>query len=91
NLGRHIKKGKLKSLSNFLHIFNQETPKGALNGIRACSDPSAKSGEYYGPDGFYNTKGFPVVEKSTKRSHSLELQNTLWEHSVKITNLDIKL
>lgn len=91
NLGRHIKTRRLKTLSSFIARMNQETPQGALPGIRACTDYLAASGEYYGPHGFYNAKGYPVVEKSTKRSYSKELQNTLWEHSVKITNLDIKL
>jgi len=91
NLGRHIKTRRLKMLSDIITNFNQPTPKGALPGIRACVDSSVKSGEYYGPHGFYNAAGYPVVEKSTKRSHSKELQKTLWTHSVKITNLDITL
>jgi len=91
NLGRHLNSLRSKPVSWIIERFNQKTPQGALPGIRACTDPLVKSGEYYGPNGFYSIKGYPVVEKSTKKSHSKELQDTLWKHSVKITNLDIKI
>ena len=63
--------------------------QGKLPSIRACVDPNALSGEYYGPDGLNSFRGFPVVVKSSKKSYSKELQDILWEHSVKITSLDI--
>ena len=91
NLGRHIVSKRLNIVSNIIGIFKTETAQGALPGIRACVDPQVTSGEYYGPDGFYSSRGYPVLEKSSRRSRSKELQDTLWTHSVKITNLDIKI
>ena len=91
NLGRHLNSLRSKPVSWLIDRFNQPTPQGALPGIRACTDPNAKSGEYYGPDGFYAIKGYPVIEKSTKRSHSKELQDILWQHSENLTKQKIEI
>ncbi|MBN2605016.1 MAG: SDR family NAD(P)-dependent oxidoreductase [Bacilli bacterium] len=91
NLGEHIKTLSYKPIRGLINLFNQSQQEGSLPGIRACTDSSAKSGQYYGPSGFYEMKGHPVVTKSTKRSHSKELQNILWEESHKITKQDILL
>ncbi len=91
NLGNHMKAYKNRFVHFMLQYINQDTPKGALPSIRACVDSTAKSGEYYGPNKFFAVRGYPVIEKSTKRSYSKELQDILWKHSVKITNLDINL
>jgi len=89
NLGRHIKTINLKAFAKMITSFNQETPQGALSGIRACTDNSALSNNYYGPNGLFAMRGYPVLEQSTKRSHSKELQQVLWDYSVKLTGLDI--
>jgi len=91
NLGNHIKPLSVRPVARIMHMFNQKTPQGALPSIRACTDNNVKSGDYYGPDGLFGIRGYPVLEKSTKRSYSKEQQDILWDFSVKITNLDIKL
>ena len=91
NLGRHMKSLRTKPVTRIIDFFNQNTPRGALPGIRACVDPLAKSNDYYGPDGWFAVKGNPVLENSSKQSHSQVLQDTLWKYSVDITKLDIKL
>lgn len=91
NLGRHTKSLNFKPVKWFFNLLNQETPQGALPGIRACVDSLAKSGEYYGPHRLRGVRGYPVTEKSTKRSHSIILQDLLWEHSEKLTKKKIML
>ena len=91
NIGRHLTVAKYGPFSWLIGRFNHPMNQGKLPSIRACVDPDALSGEYYGPDGFYNSRGFPILEKSTKKSYSKELQDILWTHSVKITNSDITL
>ena len=91
NLGNHIKPLRVRPITRIMHIFNQKTPQGALPSIRACTDINVKSGDYYGPDGLFAVRGYPVLEKSTKRSHLKQQQDILWDYSVKITNLDINL
>ena len=62
---------------------------GSLPSVRACTDLDASSTDYYGPAKLFEVKGRPVKVKSTKRSHSKELQELLWDESVRITNQKI--
>jgi NAD(P)-dependent dehydrogenase (short-subunit alcohol dehydrogenase family) len=67
--------------------FIQEQAMGALPQIRASVDENVKGGDYYGPDGFNEMKGFPVLVKSNATSHNLEDAKKLWEVSEKITGI----
>jgi NAD(P)-dependent dehydrogenase (short-subunit alcohol dehydrogenase family) len=67
--------------------FIQEQDMGALPQIRASVDENVKGGDYYGPDGFNEMKGFPVLVKSNATSHNLEDAKKLWEVSEKITGI----
>jgi NAD(P)-dependent dehydrogenase (short-subunit alcohol dehydrogenase family) len=67
--------------------FIQEQAMGALPQIRASVDENVKGGDYYGPDGFNEMKGFPVLVKSNAASHNLEDAKKLWEVSEKITGI----
>lgn len=87
NLGRHIKALRFSIVEGILRLFNQSAYKGCLPGVRACTDPTAQSGDYFGPSGFFEFKGHPVKVKSTKKAQNKELQKLLWEHSMKITKL----
>lgn len=86
NLGRHSKLLSLRGIRSLVNAFNQSSYMGSLPGVRACTDEDAKSGEYYGPSKLFEVKGPPIVVSSTKRSHSKELQEQLWDESVRITN-----
>lgn len=65
----------------------QSQDMGALPQIRASVDENVKGGEFYGPDGFNEMKGFPVLVKSNSASHNLEDARKLWEVSEKITGV----
>jgi len=91
NLGNHIKTGSVKWVQRTLTLVIQSQVRGALPGIRACTDKNAKSGQYYGPNSLFEFRGDPVVVKSTKRSHKQQLQDMLWTESVRITRLDLHL
>ena len=43
---------------------------GALPTLRAATDPDAIGGTYYGPDGFMQLTGYPVVVASSSRSQN---------------------
>jgi hypothetical protein len=62
---------------------------GSLPSVRACTDLEAKSTNYYGPSKLFEIKGDPIVVSSTRRSHSKELQELLWDESIRITNKKI--
>ena len=91
NLGSHIKGGSVKWIQRTLSLTIQSQDRGALPGIRACTDKDVISGQYYGPNSMFEFKGDPVVVKSTRRSHSKELQDILWTESVRVTRLDLHL
>ncbi|MCA9614584.1 MAG: short-chain dehydrogenase, partial [Myxococcales bacterium] len=61
-----------------IRIFNvfaaQKLSVGTLPTLRAATDPEAESGDYYGPDGLLEVRGYPVKVESNALSHDA----TLW-------------
>ncbi|MEB2774208.1 oxidoreductase [Algoriphagus sp. D3-2-R+10] len=78
-------------LSPITYLFGQDSKHGAMPILRAALDPEAKGGEYYGPSGFSEIKGPPVIVKSSSRSHDLLVSTKLWSVSEKMTSRDFKL
>ena len=68
-------------------LFMQSADKGAWPTLRAATDPSVQGGEYYGPDGFTKTRGYPKRDKSSRRSHDVEAQRRLWAVSEELTRV----
>ncbi len=65
----------------------QDAAAGALPTLRAATDPAAIGGTYYGPDGFLQFTGYPVVVRSSARSHNGEVQRRLWAESERLTGV----
>ena len=86
NLARYLE-GKLfyKILYPFFKGFAQDQAMGALPQIRASVDPEVKGGEYYGPDGRNEMKGYPVKVPSSAAARNPEDAARLWEESVRLT------
>jgi len=74
----------LKPLFSFMI---QPASMGALPEIRACVDKTVKGGEYYGPDGKREMKGFPILVQSTLAAQDKESARKLWEASEKLTQI----
>ena len=68
-------------------LFVQSAQMGALPILRAAADPTAQSGQYYGPDKPHERSGFPVVVSSTPASHDEEVAHRLWERSEELTGV----
>ena len=60
---------------------------GALPTLRAATDPGALGGQYFGPDGFQEIRGYPKVVASSGQSHDVELQRRLWAVSEELTGV----
>lgn len=87
-LANHLeKKWYFRLLSSIARRAMQSAAKGALPQIRASVDGNVKGGEYYGPDGFNEVFGYPVLVKSTQASHNLNDAKKLWEISEKLTKI----
>ncbi len=88
NLARYIEDKLLfKILYPLFSHFFQDAAQGALPQIRASVDPGVEGAAYYGPDGFRELKGNPVLVKSNKASHSLSDARMLWELSEELTKV----
>jgi hypothetical protein len=61
--------------------------KGVLSTLRAATDVNAKSGDYYGPGGFMQVRGFPELVQSSKMSHNLTNAKHLWDLSEQLTGV----
>lgn len=68
-------------------LVMQPAAMGALPTVRAATDPSAKGGEYYGPDGIGQVRGFPVKVHSNAYSHRRDVAQQLWTVSEQMTGV----
>jgi NAD(P)-dependent dehydrogenase (short-subunit alcohol dehydrogenase family) len=88
NLSRYIEdRWYIKILSPLMKRMAQSAAMGALPTIRAAVDPDVKGGQYYGPSGFMEQKGPPVIVQSSNVSHDEAVANRLWEVSEKLTGV----
>jgi hypothetical protein len=60
---------------------------GALPSLRAATDPAVVGGQYFGPDGFLQSRGYPKVVASSKKSHDEDMQRRLWAVSEELTGV----
>ena len=60
---------------------------GALPTLRAATDPDVLGGQYYGPDGFAEQRGYPKVVASSAASHDTAAQRRLWTVSEELTSV----
>ena len=91
NLFNHAAPKWLMNLLRPLFLFIiQPASMGVLPEIRASLDASVKGGQYYGPDGKKEMKGYPVLVESTVESHNEEDARKLWELSEKLTGVVFK-
>lgn len=71
----------------FMNLLFLPVEKGVLSTLRAATDVNAKSGDYYGPGGFMQVRGFPELAQSSKMSHNLTNAKRLWELSEQLTGV----
>ncbi len=71
----------------FMNLLFLPVEKGVLSTLRAATDLNAKSGDYYGPGGFMQVRGFPELVKSSKMSHNLTNAKRLWDLSEQLTGV----
>jgi NAD(P)-dependent dehydrogenase (short-subunit alcohol dehydrogenase family) len=68
-------------------LITQSAAMGALPTLRAATDPGVLGGQYYGPDGFGEQRGYPKVVASSAASHDTEAQHRLWAVSEELTSV----
>jgi NAD(P)-dependent dehydrogenase (short-subunit alcohol dehydrogenase family) len=68
-------------------LILQSAAMGALSTLRAATDPDVRGGQYYGPDGFRETRGYPTLVPSSAQAHDAYLQHRLWAISEELTGV----
>jgi NAD(P)-dependent dehydrogenase (short-subunit alcohol dehydrogenase family) len=67
--------------------LGQSAAMGALATLRAATDPAASGGEYYGPGGWGELRGYPRLVASSERARDAEAQQRLWRESERLTGV----
>jgi NAD(P)-dependent dehydrogenase (short-subunit alcohol dehydrogenase family) len=86
DLMRHLPRALQFAMPVLRPIF-QPADMGALPTLRAATDPGVLGGQYFGPDGFAEQRGYPKVVPSSDQSHDLDLQRRLWAVSEELTQV----
>jgi len=71
----------------FSPFFSHAPAAGALPTLFAATDPEAKGGGYYGPNGFYELKGEPGPSQVSLPALDQKTANDLWEISEQLTGV----
>jgi hypothetical protein len=88
NLNRHLEEQWYAPVfSSVWTRLAQSAAMGALPTIRAAVDPNVKGGDYYGPNGFMEQRGYPVLVHSSDASHNLADAQKLWKASEELTGV----
>lgn len=78
------------SLLSFLsRFFAQPASMGALPMLYAAVAPEVAGGDYFGPDGWQEWRGYPRKVDSNARSHDRETAARLWAVSEDLTGVSI--
>ena len=68
-------------------LVAQSAAMGALPTLYAATAPDVRGGDYVGPDGVGEMRGYPTTVRSNARSHDRETAGKLWEISEKLTGV----
>jgi hypothetical protein len=60
---------------------------GALPTLRAAADPAVHGGEYYGPGGRGEIRGFPRLVSASEAARDEAAQRRLWQESERLTGV----
>jgi NAD(P)-dependent dehydrogenase (short-subunit alcohol dehydrogenase family) len=84
--------GLLKALMKISNpLFAQSAAMGALDQLYAAVAPSAESGKLYGPDGFGETRGYPIEVEPVESARNEATARRLWDVSEELTGVRWKL
>ncbi len=72
-------------------LITQKAEMGALPTLRAATDPTVIGGQYYGPGGRGEVRGYPKLVTSSTESHDQITQQRLWAVSEELTGVTFPL
>ncbi len=68
-------------------LFLQRAEMGALPVLYAALDKNAAGGEFIGPDGFLQMRGYPTKVEADEYSNNKKVAQRLWQVSQELTNV----
>ncbi len=86
-LVRHVPGAGLPGVNWLSGKLLNSSELGALPTLRAATDPAVRGGQYYGPDGFRELRGYPKLVTSSKQSQDVAVQERLWTVSEELTGV----
>ncbi len=88
NLASHFEdRWYFRLLRPLLEVIVQSAEQGALPMLRAAADSQVKGSDYFGPDGFGEIKGAPVLVKANNNAQNEVNAKKLWEVSEQLTGV----
>ncbi len=78
---------KMKLMKRMIPLIGQDDAMGALPTEYAATVPGVQGGDYIGPDGFSELKGYPKVVQPRPRALDEVIARRLWEASEELTGL----
>jgi NAD(P)-dependent dehydrogenase (short-subunit alcohol dehydrogenase family) len=84
---RNLPAGFRSLAGSIAPLFTQKPEMGALPTLRAATDPAVLGGQYYGPGGWGEIRGFPKLVTSSTQSYDQSIQQRLWTVSEKLTGV----
>jgi NAD(P)-dependent dehydrogenase (short-subunit alcohol dehydrogenase family) len=72
------------SWSNFMA---QSAAMGALATLEAATDPGVSGGQFYGPSGLMEQRGYPEEVRGNKKSRDTDVARRLWDVSEQLTGV----
>jgi NAD(P)-dependent dehydrogenase (short-subunit alcohol dehydrogenase family) len=72
-------------------LMAQDVEMGALPQIYAAAGADVESGQFYGPDGRNESKGFPTLVQPLDEARDREVGKRLWDISEELTGVHIDL
>ena len=86
-LSRHVPGYELPGVAWLFGKVLNTSEVGALATMRAATDPNVKGGQYWGPDGFREMRGYPELATSSEQSRDEAIQERLWKVSEELTGV----
>jgi NAD(P)-dependent dehydrogenase (short-subunit alcohol dehydrogenase family) len=68
-------------------LMGQDMAMGALNQLYAATDPAVEGGQFIGPDGRGEIKGYPTLVQPIESARDPELARRLWTLSEELTGV----
>ncbi len=99
----NLQSGMMRGRSGFLKTFGttfinignsimaQSAQMGALPQIFAGVNENLTNGEYIGPDGFLEARGYPKIVASSANAQNAKVAETLWLTSEKLTGISFNI